>query len=159
MKSLALIIAALMATSASAEAPTLDLVTEIQREVNLKLQFQFERNKKDVWRTPPIHGKGDCEDFALLKRKLLIDRGWPEEDIFLIIVYKKQDNKRDYEGHVVLYLKSLHTVLDSSIDGNPKKNVRPEKYKEFLEKNNFTLFCVVKDFSNKTYQFASDRCV
>src|SRR5215208_3156133 len=32
--------------------------------------------REDVW-TLPTSGKGDCEDFALLKRKLLIQRGWP----------------------------------------------------------------------------------
>jgi predicted transglutaminase-like cysteine proteinase len=32
--------------------------------------------REDVWRLP-TSGKGDCEDFALLKRKLLLDRGWP----------------------------------------------------------------------------------
>ena len=32
--------------------------------------------RDDVW-SLPTSGKGDCEDFALLKRKLLIQRGWP----------------------------------------------------------------------------------
>jgi predicted transglutaminase-like cysteine proteinase len=32
--------------------------------------------REDVW-TLPTSGRGDCEDFALLKRKLLIQRGWP----------------------------------------------------------------------------------
>lgn len=32
--------------------------------------------REDVW-TLPTSGKGDCEDFALLKRKLLVQRGWP----------------------------------------------------------------------------------
>jgi predicted transglutaminase-like cysteine proteinase len=32
--------------------------------------------REDVW-TLPTSGKGDCEDFALLKRKLLLQRGWP----------------------------------------------------------------------------------
>ena len=32
--------------------------------------------REDVW-TLPTSGRGDCEDFALLKRKLLLQRGWP----------------------------------------------------------------------------------
>jgi predicted transglutaminase-like cysteine proteinase len=32
--------------------------------------------RDDVWALP-TSGKGDCEDFALLKRKLLIERGFP----------------------------------------------------------------------------------
>ena len=27
--------------------------------------------------TIPVDGKGDCEDYALMKRKILIDRGFP----------------------------------------------------------------------------------
>ncbi|SCY90835.1 transglutaminase-like cysteine peptidase [Microvirga guangxiensis] len=32
--------------------------------------------RADVWALPN-NGKGDCEDFALLKRKLLLEQGWP----------------------------------------------------------------------------------
>ena len=39
----------------------------------------------DVW-SLPVNGKGDCEDFALLKRKLLIERGWPSSAMLLTVV-------------------------------------------------------------------------
>ncbi|PVE21327.1 hypothetical protein DC522_27190 [Microvirga sp. KLBC 81] len=32
--------------------------------------------REDVWALP-TSGRGDCEDFAILKRKMLIERGWP----------------------------------------------------------------------------------
>lgn len=41
--------------------------------------------------------RGDCEDYALLKRKLLIERGWPSEALLMTVV-----RERDGEGHAVL---------------------------------------------------------
>lgn len=155
------IISALLATiavPANAETPDVSIVSEIQREVNLKLTFQAERDGQDVWNTPLISGRGDCEDFALLKQKMLIEAGWDPEDLKIIIVYRKVDGRMNYEGHTVLYIKSINTILDSSIDGDPKKNIAPEDYKAFLQKNGFSFFCVVKDTSKKRYTLASDRC-
>jgi predicted transglutaminase-like cysteine proteinase len=50
----------------------------------------------DVW-SLPVDGKGDCEDFALLKRKLLIERGWPSSALLLTVVADASA-----EGHAVL---------------------------------------------------------
>lgn len=44
----------------------------------------------------PVRG-GDCEDLALAKRKLLIDHGWPAEDLLLAMV-----DTATGESHVVL---------------------------------------------------------
>jgi predicted transglutaminase-like cysteine proteinase len=49
----------------------------------------------------PIDGYGDCEDYVLLKRKLLIDAGWPREALLITVV---RDRKGD--GHAVLTVKS-----------------------------------------------------
>ena len=40
--------------------------------------------KADVWALP-VNGKGDCEDFALLKRKLLVQRGWPASSLSITV--------------------------------------------------------------------------
>jgi predicted transglutaminase-like cysteine proteinase len=40
--------------------------------------------REDVW-TLPTSGQGDCEDFALLKRKLLIQRGWPASALSIAV--------------------------------------------------------------------------
>jgi len=45
----------------------------------------------------PTDGYGDCEDYALLKRKMLIDAGWPREALLMTVVRDK-----DGEGHAVL---------------------------------------------------------
>lgn len=45
----------------------------------------------------PEDGYGDCEDYALLKRRMLIESGWPREALLLTVVRGEQD-----EGHAVL---------------------------------------------------------
>jgi predicted transglutaminase-like cysteine proteinase len=49
----------------------------------------------------PTDGYGDCEDYVLLKRKMLIDAGWPREALLITVVRDKQG-----EGHAVLTVKS-----------------------------------------------------
>jgi predicted transglutaminase-like cysteine proteinase len=53
------------------------------------------------WWTYPIDGKGDCEDYALEKRRQLIARGWPESTL-LITVVRDEDN----EGHAILTVRT-----------------------------------------------------
>ena len=45
----------------------------------------------------PDDGYGDCEDYVLLKRRMLIQSGWPREALLVTIVRDKKD-----EGHAVL---------------------------------------------------------
>jgi predicted transglutaminase-like cysteine proteinase len=52
--------------------------------------------KVDFW-TYPSSGKGDCEDYVLLKRRMLIERGWPESTLLITVV--RDENG---EGHAVL---------------------------------------------------------
>ena len=49
----------------------------------------------------PTDGYGDCEDYVLMKRKLLIDAGWPREALLITVVRDKKG-----EGHAVLTVKS-----------------------------------------------------
>ena len=49
----------------------------------------------------PTDGYGDCEDYVLLKRKMLIDSGWPREALLITVV-----RDRKGEGHAVLTVKS-----------------------------------------------------
>ena len=49
----------------------------------------------------PTDGKGDCEDYALEKRKRLIDAGWPRQSVLITVV---RDKKGD--GHAVLTVKT-----------------------------------------------------
>ena len=49
----------------------------------------------------PDDGKGDCEDYVLLKRRMLIQAGWPREALLITVVRDKKG-----EGHAVLTVKT-----------------------------------------------------
>jgi predicted transglutaminase-like cysteine proteinase len=49
----------------------------------------------------PTDGYGDCEDYVLFKRKMLIDAGWPKEALLITVV-----RDRKGEGHAVLTVKT-----------------------------------------------------
>jgi predicted transglutaminase-like cysteine proteinase len=51
--------------------------------------------RAEVWDFPD--GSGDCEDFVLLKRKMLMDKGWPAAALLITVV--RQTNG---DGHAVL---------------------------------------------------------
>lgn len=68
-----------------------DLVNRMVRPVSdMTLYGRIEH-----WTYP--NGKGDCEDYVLLKQRLLIERGWPVSSL-LITVLRDENN----EGHAVL---------------------------------------------------------
>src|SRR4051794_23627801 len=49
----------------------------------------------------PDDGYGDCEDYVLLKRRMLMQAGWPREALLITVVRDKKG-----EGHAVLTVKS-----------------------------------------------------
>jgi len=49
----------------------------------------------------PTDGKGDCEDYVLEKRRLLMEAGWPRQSLLITVV---RDRKGD--GHAVLTVKT-----------------------------------------------------
>jgi predicted transglutaminase-like cysteine proteinase len=49
----------------------------------------------------PDDGKGDCEDYVLLKRRMLIQAGWPRAALLVTVVRDKKG-----EGHAVLTVKT-----------------------------------------------------
>jgi predicted transglutaminase-like cysteine proteinase len=65
----------------------------------------------EYWTIPTT--RGDCEDYALLKRKRLMERGWPASALLMTVV---RDEKG--EGHAVLTARTLQGdfVLDNKID-------------------------------------------
>ena len=54
----------------------------------------------DRWNYPD-DGYGDCEDYVLLKRKLLMQAGWPRQALLITVVRDHND-----EGHAVLTVKT-----------------------------------------------------
>ena len=61
----------------------------------------------------PMDGKGDCEDYALMKRKVLIERGFPRQALLMTVV--RDENN---EGHAVLTVKTNggEFILDNLSD-------------------------------------------
>jgi predicted transglutaminase-like cysteine proteinase len=54
----------------------------------------------DRWNYPD-DGYGDCEDYVLLKRRMLVQAGWPREALLITVVRDKKG-----EGHAVLTVKT-----------------------------------------------------
>lgn len=61
----------------------------------------------------PNDGKGDCEDYLLLKRKMLMEEGFPRSALLVTVVKDKKG-----EGHAVLTVKTDRGefILDNMTD-------------------------------------------
>ena len=80
--------------------------TRIVAASDLEIYGETER-----WVLPTTHG--DCEDYALLKRHILISRGWPSAALLMTVV---RDEKG--EGHAVLTARTAQGdfILDNKVD-------------------------------------------
>jgi predicted transglutaminase-like cysteine proteinase len=79
---------------------------EIEPATDLEIYGQTE-----YWTIPVT--KGDCEDYALLKRQRLMARGWPASALLITVV---RDEKG--EGHAVLTARTVQGdfILDNKVD-------------------------------------------
>ena len=61
----------------------------------------------------PDDGKGDCEDYVLLKRRMLMQAGWPREALLITVVRDKKG-----EGHAVLTVRTDRGdfILDNQVE-------------------------------------------
>jgi predicted transglutaminase-like cysteine proteinase len=73
----------------------------------------------------PTDGKGDCEDYALLKRRMLMDEGFPRQALLMTVV--KEANG---DGHAVLTVKTNRGefVLDNLGDEVKAWNRTPYRF-------------------------------
>lgn len=93
------------------EAAMIRRVAEINTSVNSGIKPISDMKHFGVeerWGYPD--GQGDCEDYALLKRRLLHEAGISFSDLLMTVV-----RKRDGEGHAVLTLRTTQGdfVLDN----------------------------------------------
>ncbi len=65
-------------------------------------------SKEEYWTLPKRYG--DCEDYVLLKRQLLIDKGWPVSSLLVTVVLQTSG-----EGHAVLTVRTKNSdyILDN----------------------------------------------
>jgi len=73
----------------------------------------------------PTDGKGDCEDYALLKRHMLMEAGFPRQALLITVV--KEHNG---DGHAILTVKTNHGeyVLDNLSDRIKPWNAAPYRF-------------------------------
>lgn len=83
---------------------------QVNRSVNSRIKERSDLvavGKDDDWRVPTAYG--DCEDFAILKKKELLARGWPASALLLTVArYRGQ-------GHTVLTVRTSEgdLILDN----------------------------------------------
>ena len=92
-----------------------DFGWSVIRQVNLAVNSEITPmtdmdlfGKDEVWAYP--EGAGDCEDFVLLKRKRLMEKGFSPSDLLITVV-----RKPDGEGHAVLTVRTAQGdfILDN----------------------------------------------
>jgi predicted transglutaminase-like cysteine proteinase len=98
----------------TASAERLSELDAINRYINSAIQPATDLDiygVSEYWTIPST--RGDCEDYALLKRRLLIARGWPAGALVMTVV---RDEKG--EGHAVLTARVSQgdLVLDNKTD-------------------------------------------
>ena len=91
-----------------------NLVREINSDVNNTIIAMTDLDiygRDEVWEYPTE--VGDCEDFVLLKRKKLMEKGFAAADLLITVV-----RKPDGEGHAVLTLRTTEGdfILDNLED-------------------------------------------
>jgi len=79
-------------------------------------------NKEELWTYPGKYG--DCEDYVLMKRHLLMKRGWPASSLLVTVV--KQPNG---DGHAVL---TVRTDRADYILDNLRNKIHPWHKTEYL---------------------------
>jgi predicted transglutaminase-like cysteine proteinase len=92
----------------------IDELDHINRSVNRLIEPATDQEIYGVaeyWAIPMT--RGDCEDYALLKRQILMMRGWPASALLMTVV---RDEKG--EGHAILTARTAKGdfILDNKVD-------------------------------------------
>ncbi len=102
-------------TRRAGDARAIAELDKVNRQVNAEIAPMTDMDQygvEDYW-TLPRSGKGDCEDYALLKRHRLIAAGWPPSALLMTVVYDER-----HEGHAVLTARTSDGdfILDNKTD-------------------------------------------
>jgi predicted transglutaminase-like cysteine proteinase len=85
------------------DSATWNTIVAVNRRVNAKVKPITDKdhwNLVDRWEFPD-DGMGDCEDFQLLKRRMLVERGIPRRAMRMTVVIDELG-----EGHAVLMIRT-----------------------------------------------------
>lgn len=99
------------AASSLSEGETISLAKKVNRAVNRKIRSMSDRSlygRDEHWALPTR--AGDCEDYVLLKKKMLLAAGVPASRLFIATGFNRR-----MEHHVVLVLRTARgdLVLDN----------------------------------------------
>ena len=114
-------------------------IAQINRAVNAEIKAVSDSDQwgvVDRWDYPST-GKGDCEDYVLLKRRLLIDEGFSPRALLVTVV---RDERGD--GHAVLTVKTNQGefILDNLRDGVKPWTASPYKFVKRQSQNDPNLW-------------------
>ncbi|MEL6374584.1 MAG: transglutaminase-like cysteine peptidase [Pseudomonadota bacterium] len=92
----------------------LNALETVNRTVNTMVTPETDQvlyGVREHWTLP--RQKGDCEDYVLLKRRMLIQRGWPSGALLITVVRDEVG-----EGHAVLTVRTAQGdfILDNKND-------------------------------------------
>lgn len=93
---------------------TMSLIETVNAQVNAAILPETDRDvygKDEVWAYPRV--AGDCEDYVLLKRRILMNKGISPANLLITVV-----RKPDGEGHAVLSVRTKRGdyILDNLND-------------------------------------------
>lgn len=120
-------------------AKRLEQLDEVNRKINREIAPETDIEHygiEDYW-TIPKDGKGDCEDYALLKRHILISMGWPSSALLMTVVRIENG-----EGHAVLTARTEFgdLILDNRSDELKLWYQTPYSFKMAQSPNNPTVW-------------------
>ena len=106
------------------------LAERINNTVNTSVTYKTDLeqySKPDNWCLPSDFG--DCEDYALLKRKLLLEQGWQNDKLGLCVCYTQSG-----EGHCVLWVDTDKGsfILDNNYAFPVKPSELPYRWESML---------------------------
>ena len=107
---------------------------DVNRRVNRRITAVTDRDNygmNEFWTFPNAAKAGDCEDFVLLKRRVLTDLGFPENALLITVVLDEKG-----EGHAVL---TVATTAGDYILDNRRNDIRPwtQANYRFLKRQSF----------------------
>ncbi|WP_292113157.1 transglutaminase-like cysteine peptidase [Mesorhizobium sp.] len=107
---------ALQATNVKLTAQNMRTLKRVNRKANRAIKpvsnYDHWGTMMDHW-DYPVDGKGDCKIYALYKRKLLMEAGFPRQALLMTVVRDLNN-----EGHTILTVKTDKgdLVLDNLVD-------------------------------------------
>lgn len=129
------------------DPPTMALVTSINGHVNRNVKYKTDMEiykKKDFWTTLEAGGFGDCDDYAMTKRALLMKEGVLPSCLKLATCWVEPPTK-EYHAVLLLVTNKGDMLLDNRIS-NVSLWSRP----------NYTWHTVQEGKSWKAYKPISD---